>query len=189
MRGNRYDHGWMADSRYGRDFGARPGHVQGHGHTAGYGRGQGTGNGRGYDAPLHGRYDRGWTQEMAYGREPGMGVGMNGPGMFTPFGWDPMLRWTGWDPLAGFIPYQDTPRQWSYGPAQDARRYEHDYRGNVAHRYGGDYSGRPHPSEPRMPPRQSPLYGRGGDRAVQAWARSRGYDVGYTIQPRQGPRR
>ncbi len=185
MRGKGYDRGWTPTSRYGSDFGARQGPVQGRGHTTGYGRGQG--GGRGYDAPLRGRYDRGWTQEMAFGREPGMG--MNGPGMFTPFGWDPMLRWTGWDPIAGFIPYQDTPRQWSYGLAEDARRYEHDYyRGNVAHRYGGDY-GRPRVPEHRMPPRQSPLYGRGGDRAVQEWARSRGYDAGYTIQPRLGPRR
>jgi hypothetical protein len=175
MQGNRYDRGWMQPRRYGSDFG----------------RGRGPGSSRGYDAGMRGGYDRGWTQEMAYGREPGMG--MSGPGMFTPFGWDPMLRWTGWDPLMGFVPYQDTPREWSYGLAEDYRRYDHDfYRGNVAHRYGGDYRryDRPyHPGEQRMPPRQSPLYGRGGDRAVREWARSRGYDVDYTIQPRLGPRR
>lgn len=184
MRGSRYDRGWMPAIRYGGDLGGRQGPVQGRVHTAGYGYGAGAGR---YDAPLRGRYDRGWTQEMAYGREPGMAV--HGPGMFTPFGWDPMLRWAGWDPIAGFVPYQDAPRQWSYGLAEDARRYEHDdYRGGTGYRYGGDYP-RPHPPEHRMPPRQSPLYGRGGDRAVQAWARSRGYDVGYAIQPRPGPRR
>jgi hypothetical protein len=172
MRGNGYDRGWMRARGYGGDYGARRGPVQG--------RANGPGGGR-YDAGMRGRYDQGWTEAIAYGREPGM---MGGPGMFTPFGWDPMMRWTGWDPVMGFVPYQDTPREWSYGLSEDNRRYEHDYyRGNVAHRYGGDYGA------PRVPPRQSPLYGRGGDRAVREWARGRGYDVEYTIQPRLGPRR
>jgi hypothetical protein len=39
-----------------------------------------------------------------------------------------------------------------------------------------------------VPPRQSPLYGRGGDRALREWARQRGYDVEHTIRPRL-PRR
>ena len=183
MQGNRYDRGWTPARRYGGDFGGRRGPM--------HGRGHGPGNNRGYDAGMRGGYDRGWTQEMAYGREPGMG--MTGPGMFTPFGWDPMMRWAGWDPLMGYVPYQDTPREWSYGLAEDYRRYDHDfYRGNVAHRYGCDYArydGPYHPRDHRVPPRQSPLYGQGGDRAVREWARSRGYDVGYTIQPRLGPRR
>lgn len=185
MQGNRYDRGWMPPRGYGREFGARGGPVRRGGHT---------GNGRRYDAGVRGGYDRGWTEAMAYGREPGLGT--NGPGMFTPFGWDPMLRWSGWDPLMGFVPYQDAPREWSYGLAEDYRRYDHDfYRGNVAHRYGGDFRyGRDYdrghgPREGRVPPRQSPLYGRGGDRAVREWARSRGYDVEFTIQPRLGPRR
>jgi hypothetical protein len=169
MRGDRYDRGWRPARGYGRDFGARRGPMRD----------------RGYDAGMRGGYDRGWTEEMAYGREPGMVK--NGPGMFTPFGWDPMLRWSGWDPMMGFVPYQDTPREWSYGLAEDYRRYDHEYyRGNVAHRYGGDYGRVP---EHRVAPRQSPLYGRGGDRAVREWARERGYDVDYTIQPRLGPRR
>jgi hypothetical protein len=186
MQGNRYDRGWGPPPRYGGDYGGRHGPLRG--------RAEGVGNGRRYDAGMRGGYDRGWTGDMAYGREPGMGMGMNGPGMFTPFGWDPMLRWAGWDPLAGYVPYQDSPREWSYGLAEDYRRYDHEYyRGNVAHhhgsrsRYGGDYD-RGY-REHRMPPRQSPLYGRGGDRALREWARSRGYDVGYTIQPRLGPRR
>ena len=175
MQGNRYDRGWTQGRRYGREFGGRQGPVHG--------------RGRGYDAGMRGGYDRGWSEEMAYGRQTGMGM-MNGPGMFTPFGWDPMLRWAGWDPLAGFVPYQDSPREWSYGLAEDGRRYGHDdYRGNVAHRYGGDYGRGYHPPQQRMPPRQSPLYGQGGDRALREWAASRGYDVGYTIQPRLGPRR
>ena len=171
MAGNRYDRGWMKGRGYGREFGARrPPPPR-----------------RGYDAGMRGGYDREWTEEVAFGREPGM----PGP-MFTPFGWDPMLRWSGWDPLMGFVPYQDAPREWSYGLAEDYRRYDHDfYRGNVAHRYGGDYGySRDYgPREGRVPPRQSPLYGRGGDRAVREWARSRGYDIDHTIQPRLGPRR
>ena len=126
---------------------------------------------RGYDAGMRGRGDRDWTEEMAYGRETGMGL--NGPGMFTPFGWDPMLRWSGWDPLMGYVPYQDTPRQWSYGLAEDYERPDHDfYRGNVAHRYGRDYGGydRPYRSRGgRMPPR--------------------GYGADYGFGPRRGPRR
>lgn len=176
MQGNRYDRGWMPNRGYGRDFGGRPGPMPG--------RGQG-GSGRRYDAGMRGGYDRGWTEEVAYGREPGM---RGGPGMFTPFGWDPMMRWAGWDPLTGFVPYQDTPRQWSYGLAEDARRYEHDYfRGSTARRYGGDYGRGYH--EHRVSPRQSPLYGRGGDRAVREWAAEHGYHVDRTIQPRLGPRR
>jgi hypothetical protein len=182
MAGNRYDRGWMGGRGFGREYGAR--------------RGQ-PGRGR-YDAGMRGGYDRGWNQAMAYGREPGM---MARPGAFTPFGWDPMMRWSGWDPLMGFVPYQDTPREWSYGLAEDYRRYEHDYyRGNTAHAYGGDYRrpgygrdfgpprGYDREQQRGVPPRQSPLYGRGGDRALREWARQRGYDVEHTIQPRL-PRR
>lgn len=188
MAGNRYDRGWMAGRGYGREY-----------------RG-GTPRGR-YDAGMRRGYDRGWNEDVAYGREQGMGGA--GPGAFTPFGWDPMMRWSGWDPMMGFVPYQDTPREWSYGLADDYRRYEHDYyRGNTVGGYGRDYRGGGYGGEYRparygrdsgpprgydrdhgMPPRQSPLYGRGGDRAVREWARSRGYDVEHTIRPRLGPRR
>lgn len=181
MQGNRYDRGWAQGRRYGNDFGGR----QGPGSSRGYGRPLRGG----YDQQMRGGYDHGWTEAMAYGRHPGMGM-MNGPGMFTPFGWDPMLRWAGWDPLAGYVPYQDSPREWAYGLPEDGR-YDHEYyRGNVAHRrYGGDYGRGEYGRDYRVPPRQSPLYGRGGDRALREWAASRGYDVGYTIQPRLGPRR
>jgi hypothetical protein len=37
---------------------------------------------------------------------------------------------------------------------------------------------------PRREPRESPAYGRGGDRALQRWARRYGYDMGYEVQPR-----
>jgi hypothetical protein len=203
MRGNRYDRGRMPGRGYGREYG-RQAPMSGR---------------ERYDQGARGGYDRGWTEEMAYGREPGM----QGAPVFTPFGWDPMMRWGGWDPLMGFVPYQDAPREWSYGLAEDARRYEHDYyRGSVAHRYGGDYGrgrggygadfgrgggygadygrgrggysadfgrGGGYGGEYRTPPRQSPLYGRGGDRAVREWAQRQGYHVESTIQPRLGPRR
>jgi hypothetical protein len=176
MAGNRYDRGWMAGRGYGREHGARR---------------EPPGRGGGYEAGMRGGYDRGWNQGMGYGREPGMLGGVPGPGAFTPFGWDPMMRWSGWDPLMGFVPYQDTPRAWSYGLAEDYRRYEHDYyRGNTAGGYGRDFGpARGYDREQRgVPPRQSPLYGRGGDRALREWARSRGYDVEHTIRPRL-PRR
>ncbi len=176
MAGNRYDRGGMGGRGYGGEYGARRGPMPPRGR---------------YNAGIRGGYDRGWTGGMAYGREPGMT--MERAGMFTPFGWDPMMRWSGWDPLMGFVPYQDTPREWSYGLAEDSRRYEHDYfrGGNTARGYGRDF-GRPRYDRDHhggVPPWQSPLYGRGGDRAVREWARRRGYDVEHTIQPRLGPRR
>jgi len=178
----------MAGNRYGRDWGPR----RGYGRELGGGRGPLHGRAQRYGGGMRG-YDRGWSEAVAYGREPGVGM-MNGPGMFTPFGWDPMLRWSGWDPLTGFIPYQDTPREWSYGLTEEYRRYDHDFfRGNAAHRYGGDYRGgygRDYrPAEHRTPPRKGSLYGRGGNSAPRQWARERGYDVDHTIQPRLGPRR
>ena len=41
---------------------------------------------------------------------------------------------------------------------------------------------------PRRPPRDSPGWGRGGDREVRDWARRHGYDAGYAIHPRPGGR-
>lgn len=134
-------------------------------------RGYGREYGRGYDRGGGRGYDRGWEDSMAYGRTPGL----PGPGSFAPFGWDPMMRWGGWDPALGFVPYMDTPERWAYGLPQDAR-YDHEY-------YRGYDRDRP------VPPRESPTYGRGGDRALRAWARSRGYDVEDTIRPRMRGRR
>jgi|GEM_PF-1685466 len=59
--------------------------------------------------------------------------------------------------------------------------------------WGGDMGfvppGRMEDARPRpVPPRQSPTYGRGGDRAVRQWAERYGYDVEHTIRPRRGPR-
>ncbi|HEX2188059.1 MAG TPA: hypothetical protein VHG51_04140 [Longimicrobiaceae bacterium] len=44
------------------------------------------------------------------------------------------------------------------------------------------------PERPPRRPEESPAYGRGGDRELLRWARERGYDVGYAIEPRD-PRR
>jgi hypothetical protein len=179
MRRNRYDEGRMRvryDSGYDRGYG-RP--------MRGRGR---------YDAEQRGG-GHGWGEAMAYGREPGATV----PGMFTPFGWDPMMRWSGWDPLLGFVPYQDTPREWSYGLAEDARRYDHpyyrgggqgygrdygpprgygqDYRASGGQGYGREYGPpRGYGQDYRAQPRQRPPYGRG-------------YDAEQTFPPRRGPRR
>ena len=139
MAGNRYG-GWTGGRGSGRE----------------YGRGPMPRRGR-YDAGMRGGYDRGWTDAMAYGREPGLS--MQGPGTFSPFGWDPMMRWAGWDPIMGFVPYQDAPRRWSYGLADDYNRYEHDYyRGNTTGGYGRDYRraggyDREHRGGPRRPRR------------------------------------
>jgi hypothetical protein len=145
MAGNRYDRGWTDARGYGRQYGPRRGRYD-------------AGMRAGYDTQLRGGYDREWTEGMAYGREPGM----ERPGTFAPFGWDPMMRWAGWDPLMGFVPYQDSPRQWSYGLADDYRRYEHDYyRGNTTGGYGRDY-------------RRAGGYDqavRGYDRDVRGWPR------------------
>jgi hypothetical protein len=45
-----------------------------------------------------------------------------------------------------------------------------------------------HDRDDRVPPRRSPAYGRGGDRALRAWAERYGYDVEFSIPPR-GARR
>lgn len=132
--------------------------------------------GHGRDHGGGGRYDRDWTEGFAYGRIPGM-AGMPGP--FSPYGWDPMMRWSGWDPALGFVPYQDAPPAWGYGLRDDAR-YDHEYyRG--ATRFG---PGRRGYDRDRVPPRRSPTYGRGGDDALRAWAARRGYDVEATLRPR-----
>lgn len=39
---------------------------------------------------------------------------------------------------------------------------------------------------PRRRPERSPSYGRAGDEAARRYARSRGYDEGYSIQPGRG---
>ncbi len=152
MRRNRYDEGRMR-SRYDRGY-DRP--------MRGRAR---------YDAEVRGGgYDRGWRDAMAFGREPGATM----PGLFTAFGWDPMMRWSGWDPLLGFVPYQDTPREWSYGLAEDARRYDHPYYRGGGQGYGRDYG---------------PRRGYEQDYRAQRRPYDRGYDAEHTMPPRRGPRR
>lgn len=43
------------------------------------------------------------------------------------------------------------------------------------------------PPPPRRSPRESPAYGRGGDRALRRWAERYGYDIEYSIPPRDYP--
>ncbi|HEX8452594.1 MAG TPA: hypothetical protein VF647_10885 [Longimicrobium sp.] len=73
----------------------------------------------------------------------------------------------GWDPMMG-------PMAWPMLP------------------YGAEGMPAPGPRYDRgyhIPPRRSPAYGRGGDRALRAWADRYGYDVEFSIPPRPRPRR
>lgn len=121
----------------------------------------------GYDRGLAGprRYDRGYRG--GYDRNAGLDLGRYG----TPFpgaagypaarwGWGP-IGWAAWDPMLG-IGTEPMPGMYGYGaPAPPLRRR----------------------------PEESRSYGRGGDRELQRWARSRGYDTGYEIRPRRSPGR
>ena len=121
---------------------------------------------RGYD-PGFG-YDRGFRAgprgyDRGFGRgryDAPYGLGPDyGP---VPFPFVPF----GYDPMMG-------PMAWSVPPAYGP--------------WGGGGPGYDRP--PRVPPRRSPTYGRGGDRALRAWADRYGYDVEYSIPPRPWPRR
>lgn len=48
----------------------------------------------------------------------------------------------------------------------------------------GEQRGAYRPAPPARP-RESPLYGRGGDRGLRRWAERYGYDVEFTIRPRR----
>jgi hypothetical protein len=90
-----------------------------------------------------------------------MGLGAEfGPPLPFPFGYDPSMG-----PLGAMAP-MGLP----YVPPAPRRRYDESF-----HR--------------EHPPRMSPAYGRGGDRALRAWADRFGYDVEFSIPPRRGPRR
>ncbi len=41
---------------------------------------------------------------------------------------------------------------------------------------------------PPKRPRESPAYGQGGDRELRRWARDHGYDIEYTVYPRDNRR-
>lgn len=64
----------------------------------------------------------------------------------------------------------------SYGAGWTGGSYDRDYGTRAG--YGYDYQYR------QQRPEESPAYGRGGDQAVQRWARRYGYDVEHEIQPR-----
>jgi hypothetical protein len=125
----------------------------------GYDRGF-QGGARGYDRPFRGgRYDRGFGR----GRYDAPYAGLGPDYEPVPFPFVPF----GYDPMMG-------PMAWSVPPAYGPWT-------------GG--AGRGPDRGPRVPPRRSPTYGRGGDRALRAWADRYGYDVEYSIPPRPWPRR
>jgi hypothetical protein len=122
-----------------------------------------------YDRGYRGRYDRGYDASGGYGRTRGYGMDFGRYG--TPFpgtagypgarwGWGP-IGWAGMMPGAEIWPYADVP---GYG-------------------FDGSYR------TPRLPPEESPTYGRGADRALRRWAGRYGYDLAYAIRPRRGQRR
>lgn len=168
--------------RYGRDYGPRrTGYdaqygrgVEGHGRYGGdYGRGFG-GRDR-YDREYRGGgggYDRGYRRgpgwDAGYGDVYNRGYGTNdvedfaydatgwAPFSMAPFAWDPMLGWAGWGAGTAYVPLGD--------PGRHPRDRDYD---------------------DRVPPRQSPLYGRGGDRGLERWAQRYGYEFERTIRPRR----
>jgi hypothetical protein len=128
------------------------------------------GGGRGYDRGYRPRgYDGGYAArpyDRGY-RDAPFPRGGRGPGYPPPY------DATGWAPFA-FTPFAFDPTLGWAGWGGDMgfvppRRMEEE---------------RPR----RIPPRESPMYGRGGDRAVRQWAERYGYDVEHTIRPRRGPR-
>ena len=122
--------------------------------------------GYGYDREFPRGYDRGFRggppnrYDRAFGRRDG---GYSGPMAFTPFPFVPF----GYDPMMGPMSWP-MPYGANMGAASPGFRYDRGY---------------------RVPPRQSPTYGRGGDRALRAWAERYGYDVEFSIPPRHRPRR
>lgn len=100
-----------------------------------------------------------------YGRD------VRGGGFFTP--WYPGAFWAG-APLYGWTGWTDMG-MWGWPPSMP---------GGYG-RYGYEFG------PPRRRPEESPTYGRGGDAAARRYARSRGYDEGYTIEPHfdRAPRR
>ncbi|HEY0155505.1 MAG TPA: hypothetical protein VGB92_26145 [Longimicrobium sp.] len=73
----------------------------------------------------------------------------------------------GWDPMMGPMAWPMLPHG-AQGMPAPGPRYDRGY---------------------HVPPRRSPAYGRGGDRALRAWADRYGYDVEFSIPPRPRPRR
>jgi len=115
-------------------------------------------------------YDRGYGYDCGFRGGPrGYDRGYRGApprpdyGPPVPFPFVPF----GWDPMMG-------PMAWPMLP------------------YGAEGMPAPGPRYDRgyhVPARRSPAYGRGGDRALRAWADRYGYDVEFSIPPRPRPRR
>jgi len=137
-------------------------------------RGEGRGWPRGYDAVFRaGGYGadyraRGYDADY---RARGYDAGYRGeprrpppPPVSDASGWAPYAFTPfGWDPALGWAGWG---MGMGYVPWDAARRAGPE----------------------RVPPRQSPTWGRGGDGAVRGWAARHGYDVEFTFRPRRGPR-
>lgn len=113
------------------------------------------------------RYDTG------FGRyDTGFGRYDTGSGRYgTPFpgaaGY-PSARW-GWEPI-GWAGWGMGMEAWPYAA----------HSGMMPYGFSGSTR------TPRRRPDESSTYGRGGDRALQRWARRYGYDLGYEVRPRRG---
>jgi hypothetical protein len=111
---------------------------------------------RGYDAEMRAR-----RRAEAYDREYGArdrgryDADLGGPAWWT---MDPAAMW---DPLFGWA---GMPAGTPFGPGPIPGAYRAGPRDGV-------------------PPRRSPLYGEGGDRALQRWARRYGHDFERAIRP------
>lgn len=80
-------------------------------------------------------------------------------------------------PGAGFAGY---PAAWGWGALMPMGFGGWGAYAPMGGYYGPDMA---YPT-PRRAPEESSTYGRGGDRALQRWARRGGYDAGYRIPPR-----
>jgi hypothetical protein len=134
--------------------------AQGRGYGRDLGYGRDFGYDRGFRGGPRGGYDRGFARGR-YDRAYGAEGGFApSPFPFVPFGYDPMMGPMSW-PMP--LPYGANMRA-----ANPGFGYDRGY---------------------RVPPRRSPAYGQGGDRALRAWADRFGYDVEFSIPPRHRPRR
>lgn len=125
---------------------------------------RGYGYDRGFRGGARGRYDRGFgAGPRGYDRGYGGAPMRPDYGPPVPFPFVPF----GWDPMMGPMAWPMLPHGAEGMPAPGPR-YDRGY---------------------NVPPRRSPAYGRGGDRALRAWADRYGYDVEFSIPPRPRPRR
>ncbi len=129
-------------------------------HGRGYDRSFGYGRDFGGNRGFRAGPRAGYDRGFAPGRyDRGYGGGFT-PVPFVPFGYDPMMGPMMW------------PMPLPYGADMRAA--------NPGFGYDRGF---------RTPPRHSPAYGQGGDRALRAWAERFGYDVEFSIPPRHRPRR